>query len=380
MLSRNAYLSAIPAESYVDKDVPVLSGGNNIIDCALGTNPFGSPEAATAAFAEAACGCRLSSYPDPWGQELKQALAVHWEQAAITVDNIVLGAGSVGILLRLNTLFLAPGSVLAGFAPQFSDYVRTARAWGAEYRPVALVAPELRLSGSRLLDHLSPDVAAVYIDNPHNPTGQVLPISELKQIAARALSQNTAVIVDEAYGDFMMDDNSAINLVHDYPNVAVARSFSKGWGLAGLRVGYGIMNVKLRQLYDKVNLPFSVIDPAAAAACAALTEPGFIVRSRVKIARIKKQIKQCLTCLKMAASDDATPIMTLTGPDTGLNLRQLFLDRGVVVVDGAEFPGLSSASVRLRVPADDAALLTRLRLIERDLVEGLSHVHGPTWL
>ena len=133
-------------------------------------------------------------------------------------------------------------------ASQFPDYVRAARTRGAKYKGVVLTPPELKMSAAKLLEHLNQDTEVVYIDNPNNPTGQVLPLADLETIVAQAQRQNTAVIVDEAYGDFVANENSAINLVTRYPNLAVARSFSKGWGLAGLRVGYGVIAVSYTHL------------------------------------------------------------------------------------------------------------------------------------
>ena len=269
MLSRNTYLLSIPANCYVNEDNSELVAhgwtAENTIDCALGTNPFGTPEKAKQAFSATAKNLLLSSYPEPWAKALQEALVEYWHSAGITVDNIVLGAGSMGILQQFNTLFLAPGTGLLGFAPQFADYVRAAQIRGAKYEGIALQPPELKIPVTQLLERLSQDIAVVYLDNPNNPTGQVLPLSDLETIAAQALDYRTTLIVDEAYGDFMPNENSAINLVAKYPNVVVARSFSKGWGLAGLRVGYGIINPELKGLYDKIDFPFSIIDPAAAA-------------------------------------------------------------------------------------------------------------------
>ncbi|HHV06812.1 MAG TPA: histidinol-phosphate aminotransferase family protein [Firmicutes bacterium] len=371
MLSRNTYLADIPADSYVSEDNSELCVHGwtvkNTIDCSLGTNPFGTPEKAREAFGTAAKGLHLSSYPEPWAQALQEALLEYWPDAGLTVDNIVLGAGSMGILQQYNTLFLAPGARLLGIAPQFADYVRSAQVRGAKYEAVTLQLPELRISLEKLLERLDQDIAAIYLDNPNNPTGQVLPLAKMEAIAAQALNCNTALIVDEAYGDFMPNENSAINLITRYPNVAVARSFSKGWGLAGLRVGYGVISTEIKKLYDKIDMPFNIVDPAVTAACAALAQPDFLTFSRKKVAQVKKQIKQSLTCLIMSYTHDTTPIMTLTAPNPDIDLRQQFLRQGVLVVDGAEFSGLTSASVRLRVPADGNALVQRLQAVEQSL-------------
>jgi histidinol-phosphate aminotransferase len=371
MFSRNTHLLGVPANCYVNEDnFELIAHGwtaDNTIDCALGTNPFGTPEKAKEAFDSAAKGYRLSSYPEPWSRTLQEALVQYWHKTGIAIDNIVLGAGSMGVLQQFNTLFLAPGARLLGLAPQFADYVRAAQVRGAKYEGITLQPPKLKIPVTHLLEHLDPDIALVYLDNPHNPTGQVLPLSDLEAIAEQALDYRIAVIVDEAYGDFVPNENSAINLVTKYPNVVVARSFSKGWGLAGLRVGYGVINTELKELYNKIDMPFSIIDPAAAAACAALGQSDFLAFSREKVAQIKKQVKHSLTRLKISCTHDTTPIMTLTAPDPDTNLRQQFLRQGVLVVDGGEFPGLSSASVRLRVPADGAALVERLQAVEQDL-------------
>lgn len=372
MFSRNTYLLGVPANCYVNEDNSELIAhgwtAENTIDCSLGTNPFGTPEKAKEAFDCTAKGYSLSSYPEPWARTLQEALVKYWHKAGITIDNIVLGAGSIGVLQQFNTLFLAPGTSLLGIAPQFADYVRAAQIRGAKYEKITLQSPKLKIPVNHLLERLSQkDIAVVYLDNPNNPTGQVLPLSDLETIAKQALDYRIAVIVDEAYGDFVPNDNSAINLVPKYPNVVVARSFSKGWGLAGLRVGYGVINTDLRSLYNKIDMPFSIIDPAAAAACAALGQADFLAFSRKKVAQVKKQVKHSLTRLKISCTHDTTPIMTLTAPDPDANLRQQFLRQGVLVVDGGEFSGLTSASVRLRVPADGAALVERLEAVEQNL-------------
>ena len=160
MLSRNTYLLAVPAECYVDDDDPDLETKENIIDCALGTNPWA--QSARKAFDMAAKEYCLSSYPQPWARELKEAIAVYWQSAGITAANIILGAGSMGILHKLTTLFLAPGSGVLGFAPQFADYVRAARTRGAKYKGVVLTPPELKMSAAKLLEHLNQDTAVVY--------------------------------------------------------------------------------------------------------------------------------------------------------------------------------------------------------------------------
>lgn len=370
MFCRKEYLYALKRDSYVVDVSAKLAeygwGPEAVIDCALGTNPFGSPPAAREAY-ESAAGGDFSRYPDPWADELREALAGAWQEAGITAADIAVGPGSMGVLERLNKMLLFPGARVVGYTPQFSEYVSDARALGAVYSGVPLRGETLEFSLEDFLGYLDEGVTLVYLDNPNNPTGQLLDLGTLRAIAVRALELSLPVLVDEAYGDFVPPENSAVHLLAQYPNVIVVRSFSKGLGLAGLRIGYAVLKGELRELYTRVDLPFNVNSAAAKAARAALEDKAFAERSRAGVGQVKAAVLEVLKVLKPSATHPTTPILTLTAPGPAVDLREAFLRQGVMVESGADFPGLTAASVRLRVPATASQLLDRLRAVEASL-------------
>lgn len=370
MLCRNAYLYTLERDSYVvDVREKLLAYGwqeEQVLDCALGTNPLGTPPAAREAY-RAAAGEDISRYPDPWADELKEDLARFWAEAGITPSDIVVGPGSMGVLERLNKMLLFPGAKVLGYVPQFSEYVSDARAQGAIYYGLPLSGEKLEFDLDAFLQRLTPDVTLVYLDNPNNPTGQLLDLSILRSILERARDFSVPVIVDEAYGDFVPPECSAIFLSTSFSNLIVVRSFSKGLGLAGLRVGYAVLRGELRSLYSRVDLPFNLSRAACRAARAALTDSAFLEKSRAQVAATKAALLAALTRLKPAQTHPATPILALTAPKPEVDLRDAFLRQGVMVESGADFPGLTAATVRLRVPEDLEELLKRLKAVETSL-------------
>ncbi|MDI3538566.1 MAG: hypothetical protein PWR11_895 [Bacillota bacterium] len=370
MLCRNAYLYELKRDSYVvDVREKLLAYGwqeEQVLDCALGTNPFGTPAAAREAY-RAAAGEDISCYPDPWADELKEDLAHFWAKAGITKADIVVGSGSMGVLERLNKMLLFPGAKVLGYMPQFSEYVSDARANGAIYLGLSLKGKKLEFDPDAFLEHLTPEIALVYLDNPNNPTGQLLDLGIIRRILERAREFSIPVIVDEAYGDFVLPECSAIFLSTSFSNLIVVRSFSKGLGLANLRVGYAVLRGELRSLYSRVDLPFSLSRAACRAARAALADLVFLEKSREKVAAVKAALLDALTWLQAAQTHPTTPILALTAPKPGVDLRDAFLRQGVMVESGADFPGLTAATVRLRVPENFEELLKRLKAVEASL-------------
>jgi len=168
---------------------------------------------------------------------------------------VFIGAGSMGCLEKINKALMREGVTVLGYLPQFTEYISEVEALGGVYDSIMLDESDgFRFNSEKLLSKLSKEHILVYIDNPNNPTGQVIPIDEIRLIVERAMRLDVVVIVDEAYGDFMDDENSALTL--NYPNLIVIRSFSKGFGLAGLRVGYAVIKgEEVKEFYRKVNLP-----------------------------------------------------------------------------------------------------------------------------
>ena len=174
------------------------------IDCALWINPFGCSPLLKGALGSFDV-TRLNKYPDLHYRDLKKDLVSYWGNVAeIKADNLRLGSGSMDILERLNRMFIDRGSRVLGYCPQFTDYMTDVEGCGGIFEYVAL-RPEknYRFDGEDLLSKLDDGHRLIYIDNPNNPTGQVIPLPEIRHVVEEAAKKGVCVIVDEAYGDYI---------------------------------------------------------------------------------------------------------------------------------------------------------------------------------
>lgn len=250
----------------------------------------------------------------------------------------------MGVLEKLNKAFLKPNGVALGFEPQYIDFETDVKAFDAIFKSLKLPF-NYKFDCKKFLEFIvkNPEHKIVYIDNPSNPTGQIIPLKEIKKIAEAA----NMLIVDEAYGEFMPKKNSAVHLLKDFDNVAVTRSFSKGFGLAGARIGYGVMNPKLGKLYDKVKLVYDANSIGLELACKAL-KSNVIADSMPKIKSEKKFLIKHFKKfgLEIAKTDFSVPIFLMRSGKIK-DLKKFFSEKGIKTADYAT---KSNSEVRIRVP------------------------------
>ncbi len=352
----------IGQQGYAAAEALAYPEGLEIIDCGLGTNPLGAPECLRGAIV----GSRLPDldvYPDPDPEALREALASAHPAWGIGPERILVGGGSIGVLVTLVRLLLRPGSVMAGLSPQFTDPVLQALYNGASYDPVRLEAPRYRADPEALLAALDRGPQVLYLDRPHNPTGRVIPLDDLRRLAEKGLERGTWIVSDEAYGDFLPDEESAATL--DCPNLVTCRSFSKGLGAAGLRVGFAVTrDAELAELFRRLQPPFVVGALDAVLARAVLAEAAdFLEETRRYVRRAKGRILEAIgrrPGLSVADTDDRVPIFLLS-QESGSLVRRL-ASAGVTCEPGSGYFHLDDRSVRLRVPAPNRleAFLERL--------------------
>jgi histidinol-phosphate aminotransferase len=217
----------------------------------------------------------LARYPDGGGFALRQRLAALHGVAAQT---ITLGNGSNDVLDLVARAFLCPGveAVFSQYA--FAVYPISTQAVGATAR----VAPAKNFGHdlAAMAALVNEQTRVVFIANPNNPTGTWLGASELRDFIA-ALPDWVLVVVDEAYVEYVQEPDypDTSRWLGDFPNLIVTRTFSKAYGLAGLRVGYGLANPQVADLLNRVRQPFNVNSLALAAAEAALDDPEHLRRS-----------------------------------------------------------------------------------------------------
>lgn len=356
-------LSTYKRDTYTDHSTLHLES-IDYLDCSLGTNPYGySPYILQQ---QSPLQELLNSYPAASADFIQQIL-IYWQDVVnLKEDNIRLEAGTFGVIERLHKLLLDENSYVLGYGPQFSDYGQDVLVHGAKYEYVSL-RPENNYQFNLLdmQDALQPKYKLVYLDNPNNPTGQIISLAEIESLVSQAQAMGIAVLVDEAYGDFMTKDNSAIRLVSKYSNLFVARSFSKGFGLAGLRVGYVVMSEELLPFYALVAHPFPVNAVGQYYAKLALKDELFLQECQENNRIQKELIKQSCTKLHILATDPKTPILTLVHPEKDIDLAALFLKHHVLTTSGQHFANLGPSAVRLRLPGTEInKLLEAIRSIE----------------
>lgn len=314
------------------------------LDCSLGINPYGCSKALVEL--DKNLNLELQPYPQYPYNTLVEAIAEHWD---LGVENVRLYGGSMPALDAITRVFVAEGSKVLGFMPQFVEFVACVNGMAGVYEDVKMLeSPNCKFSAEKMIAALTEEHVLVYIDNPNNPTGQVIPLAEIEKVLVAAQKTGSAVLVDEAYGDFMEDSESAAVLLKKYDNLIVARSFSKGLGLASMRVGYILCSAEIMKYCDLVSFPFTVTSKAAALAEQALKEQEFLAKCREDIAATKTKLLNAQTTLTVLETDVRIPIIAFIDPK-GRNLFKLLRDKGVLTEAGEDV-GLDSTAVRLRVP------------------------------
>lgn len=356
--------------SYAMDHIELPEGG---IDCSEGCNPYGYPPE---------CADTLKNFdparlgPYPHSQALYDGIIEYWkDECNVERENILIADGSIDALYIINNIFDTHNAVVLGISPQFTDYYMHAEMIGIEYDTYQLTREnnfkfDAKMfickhyseadSGAKLsLEQKSYNF--IYIDNPNNPTGQCIDIADIERIVTEAERYNITIIIDEAYGDFMDKSNSAIRLCEAHENLVVVRTLSKGFGLAGMRVGYIIGCKTLIHYMEKMVNPYKVGELSREIAAEALKHDDFIEKSKTDFAAMKAQLREALGCteacpagntghLHMAETLDTNSLFLLYHDNTDLNLKKEFWDRGVLVIDGYDFKGLDSSAARVRLP------------------------------
>lgn len=334
------------------------------IDCSLGINPFGfTPTITKEIYADTYDG--ISNYPGYPYPQLKKAICAYLApEATIEPEQVYLNNGSMAMLINLNRLLLNPGDKVLCVAPTFTSTVSDMVAMGAEIESIPLEEnQQFQISMDAIVHALNPSHAIIYLDNPNNPTGQVIPLSELERLAKIAEENNTLLIVDEAYGDFMERSNSAAVLTQDHSNVIVVKTLSKGLGLAGLRTGYAVVPKAFVPYMDKLPAEMALTETAARLAPYALKDKGFLEMSKNKVAENKDRLLKSLKVLKASKTDNTVPIVLLY-TEKDIHLYELLLKHGIIAENGEDFNGIGKRHVRLRVPATIDDLLKRMESVE----------------
>ena len=327
-------------------------GLTDIVKLASNENPLGPSPKALVAVREALSG--LARYPDGNGFELKTALSARLNTPMAT---LTLGNGSNDVLELAARAFLTPAHEAIFSQHAFAVYPIVTQAIGATARIAKANPPDHPMphghDPSAILDLINDRTRIVFIANPNNPTGTWLTTAELESLLA-AVPESVIVVVDEAYGEYVeaaADCPNALPWLDRFPNLIITRTFSKAYGLAGLRVGYAVSHPQVADLLNRVRQPFNANSLALVAATAALDDHDYLERSRT------------LNRAGMRQLQDACRTLGLTWlPSVFVEL----LKRGVIVrpVDNYGLPDFLRISIGSQ--AENARLIEALGAVLKD--------------
>jgi len=324
-----------------------------IVKLASNENPLGVPDSAKKAMAAAVED--LGRYPDSNGCELKAALAVRYD---VPTDWITLGNGSNDILELAAAATLTAGRSCIYAQHAFAVYALATQARGA--RAIVVPARQLGHDLDAMLAAIAPDTALIYIANPNNPTGTHLPAPAIDAFLAR-VPRRVVVVLDEAYNEYLPPELRVDSTawVRRHPNVIVSRTFSKAFGLAGLRVGYGLAQRELTDLLNRVRQPFNVSTVAQAAAVAALADEDFLARSYALNLRGMLQLTEAFRALDLAYVPSVGNFVLVKVGAAAAVYREL-LKRGIIVRPVANYGLPEWLRVTVGLPEENAAFLKAL--------------------
>ncbi|MBI5407038.1 MAG: histidinol-phosphate transaminase [Nitrospirae bacterium] len=219
---------------------------------------------------------RLHRYPDGGGFYLRGAIARKW---GVSPDAVVLGNGSNEIIELLIRTFMSPGDNAVVSENTFSVYRLIVTAANGNVTTVPMKAGRYQLE--KMGEGISPKTRLVFISNPNNPTGTIVTASEVRDFMNN-IPEDVLVVFDEAYAEYVTSGEypSSIDYLREGRPVAILRTFSKIYGLAGLRIGYGLTPVEISEMLNRVRQPFNTNALAQAAALAALEDVEHVEKSR----------------------------------------------------------------------------------------------------
>ncbi len=334
-------------------------GISGIVKLASNENPLGASPKAIAAMHEAIA--TISLYPDGNGFELKDALAKRYK---VGLANLVLGNGSNDLLELASRAFLAPGDVAVYSAHAFAVYALATQAVGA--KGVTVPAQEFGHDLEAMLSAAVQQKAKmVFIANPNNPTGTYLSAEALLAFL-KALPAHVLVVLDEAYNEYLPPAQryDSVSWLAKYPNLIISRTFSKAYGLAGLRVGYAIAHEQITDMMNRVRQPFNVNSVAQAAALAALHDIDFVQQTYELNRRGMQQITDGLNRLGLSYIPSFGNFISFRIGGATAMYRRL-LELGVIVRPIANYDMADYLRVSIGLETENEKFLTALAQASR---------------
>ncbi|WP_125114781.1 pyridoxal phosphate-dependent aminotransferase [Agathobaculum sp. Marseille-P7918] len=332
--------------------------GSVPVDLSANINPYGIPERVRQAMRDAIEAC--TQYPDPFCRAPRQAIA---EAEGVAPDRIYCGSGAADVLDRLAAV-LRPKTALL-LAPTFAEYERTLA--GAELRFHTLRADEDFAVTERILQDITPDLDAVYLCNPNNPTGRTIDPALLRDIAVRCAQIGARLIVDECFLDFVPGGETLAPYLDEFPSLVLLRAYTKMYAVPGVRFGWCMTadTALIEGLY-RAGQPWNVSVVAQACAVACAGERDYARQTAARIAAERAYLTESLTARGLWVCPGEANFLLLRARDT--DLQDKLARRGILIRDCANYRGLARGYYRTAVKTreESKSLLAALDDIRKE--------------
>lgn len=318
-----AALDAIPAYKPGKSSA---SGDQIVYKISSNENPYPPLPGVVEAVADAAT--RINRYPDAAAVQLSQVLA---DRLNVTTDELSFATGSSGLLFALHDIACEPGDEVVFAWRSFEMYPIVTALSGADAVKVPL-ADDGRHDLKAMAAAVTDKTRLVIVCSPNNPTGAVVHDDELREFLA-VVPKDVIVVLDEAYLEFVRDPQApdAMAIYRDFPNVVVLRTFSKAYGLAGLRIGYAVASPEITGALRKAIMPFGVSDLAQHAALASLERMDELNARVDALVAERTRVVDALTQLGVTMPDAQSNFVWLPLGEKTLDFAAFADERGLIV-------------------------------------------------
>ena len=331
-------------------------GISGSIKLASNENPLGpSPMAVTAIMEKLAT---LNRYPDGSGYYLKAELSRKYN---ISSDRIILGNGSNELIELVIRTFLLPGDNVVQPFPTFLVYEKVVKGAGGTMTSVPL--SNFRIHLKKIVKEITSDTKIIFINNPNNPTGSLLHKDELSNFL-KEVPDDIMVVLDEAYIEFVKDGENVatgLDLLEKHPLLIVLRTFSKLYGLAGLRLGYGFASKNVVDYINRVRQPFNANTLAQVGAVAALKDSGFTSQTLDLTRTGLEYIYDCLDKMGLEYVATQTNFLLIKVPTGGKKIYNQMLKQGVIVRSMDSYGLGDYIRISIGLPAENKRFITTLK-------------------
>jgi threonine-phosphate decarboxylase len=313
-----------------------------ILDFSSNVNPLGFPSPIKKSLKNWMA--KIPVYPDHTSTKLKRRLAKYVNASH---DNLVVGNGATEIIYNFCRATINKNTPVLIPIPTFGEYEAATRLCGG--KPQFFKTMNLEEDLAKFVKKI-PKNGIIFVCNPNNPTGTLISEQSMLKMVKTAKSKNTIVFVDECFMEMVQNPQSIIGKIQGFENIFVLRSLTKSFGLAGLRVGYGVGNKKLVCILNKIKIPWNISGIAEEAAHVALSDKGFLAKTRKLVKTESDFLRSSISKLDgfSCSGTSANFILIKTKTNSKLLQKQL-LQKKILIRDCSTFRGLGSNHIRIAV-------------------------------